>query len=46
MTYINAVVQEAWAGKDFYVLLSRLGPYIIKYFSNDINKTAPSLKVR
>jgi len=43
MTYINAVVQEAWAGK---VLVSRLGPYIIKYFSNDINKTAPSLKVR
>jgi len=45
MTYINAVVQEAWAGK---VLVSRLGPYIIKYFSKTLIKLPQimSLKVR
>ncbi|XP_077083155.1 sentrin-specific protease 2-like [Siphateles boraxobius] len=35
-----SIVQEAWAGKDVYVLLSRIGPY--KIFFKDINKTAPN----
>ncbi|KAI7810388.1 putative sentrin-specific protease-like, partial [Triplophysa rosa] len=33
------VVQEAWAGKNVYVLLSKIGPY--KIFFADISKTAP-----
>lgn len=37
---INTVVQEAWAGKNVYVLLSKIGPY--KIFFADINKTAPN----
>lgn len=37
---INTVVQEAWAGKNVYVLLSKIGPQ--KIFFADINKTAPN----
>ncbi|XP_051992375.1 uncharacterized protein LOC127650780 [Xyrauchen texanus] len=40
LTVVNQCIQEAWSGKNVYVLLSRIGPY--KIFFADINKTAPN----